>query len=351
MPTELPQENSEMAVVVTDSDSRVLYCNHVQAAKTGFAVNEIIGKKPGELWGGHMDRAFYETLWRTIKTDQRPFFGQANNQSRRDMAWTEQLSIAPALNKRGDSQFFIQMSAQTDNPRVRTAFEHEFLQTCEQQVQTPDRVISRFASWLSIAYEYTGQSLADFIHTHLIAPTAVRYQARTDDAELVARAQNDPNAFALLYKKYYAEIRHYFSLHLNTNHANADDFTQETFLSAYKTLKTYRQSNASYRTFLLRIAHNTLVDHYRKRQDILVDDWTVMERNGLDSCTHIIPSDQSGILTALKHLPAHEQRALRLKYERDFSTRQIASDMNKSENAVKLLISRGRKRLRDTFLP
>lgn len=339
-------DNSEMAVLITDENSRVVYCNDAHAVKTGFAVHEIVGKKPSELWGGHMDRSFYESMWRTIKTDRKPFFAHIQNNSRHDSSWTDNLSIGPVIDTERDELFFIQLSPRTEYSSTRAAFEREFLQTFEQQQNAPELAISRLSSLLSLPQKNEAATLAAFIHAQLIAPTAARYRARTDDAELVLSAQLDPNAFALLYKKYYSEIRHYFSLRINSHHASADDLAQETFLSAFKSLSQYRQSNASYRTFLMRIAHNTLVDQYRKRHDILVDDWTVLERSTLDTCSRAAAPDESGILARLTDLPSPEQHALRLKYEKDFSTRQIAADMNKTENAVKLLISRGRKRLR-----
>lgn len=53
-------------VVVTDPKGRVLYANHAVSTHTGFSEEECLGKKPGELWGGHMPKEFYQKMWHTI---------------------------------------------------------------------------------------------------------------------------------------------------------------------------------------------------------------------------------------------------------------------------------------------
>ncbi|MBI3421053.1 MAG: PAS domain-containing protein, partial [Candidatus Sungbacteria bacterium] len=41
-------------VVITDENANILYANKGVEQNTGFFVNEIIGKTPGDLWGGKM---------------------------------------------------------------------------------------------------------------------------------------------------------------------------------------------------------------------------------------------------------------------------------------------------------
>ena len=63
-------EHSLGMFVVTDRDGVALYANDGAARRTGYAVAETVGKKPGKLWGGHMPRVFYDHLWETIDAGQ-----------------------------------------------------------------------------------------------------------------------------------------------------------------------------------------------------------------------------------------------------------------------------------------
>jgi RNA polymerase sigma-70 factor (ECF subfamily) len=46
--------------------------------------------------------------------------------------------------------------------------------------------------------------------------------------------------------------------------ADAEDLTQEVFIKAFQTLRTYDAAQGSFGTWLSRVARNHLVDHYRR---------------------------------------------------------------------------------------
>jgi RNA polymerase sigma factor (sigma-70 family) len=59
--------------------------------------------------------------------------------------------------------------------------------------------------------------------------------------------------------------------------------------------------------------------------------------------------DRDALERAVAGLGAGEQEILRAFYVEDRPVAEIAERVGKSENAVKLVLSRSRKRLRDTF--
>ena len=81
------------------------------------------------------------------------------------------------------------------------------------------------------------------------------------DAELVARAQGDSEAFAALYRRYVTAIYRY-CFHRLSSHAAAEDATSEIFLKAFSGIRSYRNER-SFRSWLFAIAHNTVTDSYR----------------------------------------------------------------------------------------
>src|SRR5687767_9295395 len=74
-----------------------------------------------------------------------------------------------------------------------------------------------------------------------------------DDLTLVKRAQaGDTSAYDDLIRKYQERI--YATVyHMTSNHEDANDLTQETFIKAYKVLGSFK-GDASFYTWIYRIA-------------------------------------------------------------------------------------------------
>ncbi|MBK7874287.1 MAG: sigma-70 family RNA polymerase sigma factor [Planctomycetes bacterium] len=83
-----------------------------------------------------------------------------------------------------------------------------------------------------------------------------------DVEALVRRAQSgDRDAFDALVRAHFAAV--YAFLHrLVGNPEDAEDLAQETFVRAHRSLALYR-TEASFPTWLLRIAHHLAIDHRR----------------------------------------------------------------------------------------
>ena len=61
-------ENTMEGITITDKDSNILEVNDAFTRITGYARDEIIGKKPSILQSGLQDKGFYEAMWRSIMT-------------------------------------------------------------------------------------------------------------------------------------------------------------------------------------------------------------------------------------------------------------------------------------------
>lgn len=94
-------------IIITDPDARIVYANYAVQKNTGYNPNEIIGKNPGELWGGNMPEEFYEKMWTTIKTDKRPFVGEVKNVRKDGTEYWQELRVYPIFDKYGDIKIFI----------------------------------------------------------------------------------------------------------------------------------------------------------------------------------------------------------------------------------------------------
>jgi len=93
------------------------------------------------------------------------------------------------------------------------------------------------------------------------------------DAELIARAVvgDDRHAYAELVRRHQSAVRACLRRLTAGNHALADDLAQETFVLAWRNLKSFRQE-ARFSTWLYRIATNCWLADARKRKETLLGD-------------------------------------------------------------------------------
>ncbi len=176
------------------------------------------------------------------------------------------------------------------------------------------------------------------------APRARGTSEAERDRALVLAAKEDPAAFGALYRRYAQKIYNYFWYRVGHDRDVAEDLTQETFVRAFEHLRRYRQrSGTSYYAYLVRIAHNLLVNYYRTPRPIPleavgpvpVEIWEEIERKDL----------AEKLWRAIQQLPARERDILLMHYHMHFPVKKIARLIARSENAVKLALSRARKKL------
>src|SRR5258705_13645624 len=95
------------------------------------------------------------------------------------------------------------------------------------------------------------------------------------DAQLIARCVvgDDRHAFAELVKRHQSSVRACLRKLTSGNAALSDDLAQETFIQAWRNLKSFRQE-ARFSTWLYRIATNCWLADARKRKEELLGDRT-----------------------------------------------------------------------------
>ncbi|HVW67007.1 MAG TPA: PAS domain S-box protein [Candidatus Peribacteraceae bacterium] len=94
-------------VIITDKDGHILYANAAARKATGYKGYEMLGKNPGDLWGGHMEKDFYRNMWKRIKKEKKPFIGEVKNMSKDGKERIQELRISPVLDEKGGAAFFI----------------------------------------------------------------------------------------------------------------------------------------------------------------------------------------------------------------------------------------------------
>ena len=177
------------------------------------------------------------------------------------------------------------------------------------------------------------------------------------DAQLIARVviQDDRHAFSELVRRYQSAVRTTLRRLAAGNHALADDLAQETFMLAYRNLKSFRQE-ARFSTWLYRIATNAFLGHARKRKEELLGDRDGELADGDDGDTGGIdaagPDHTRGTTLrmdmdrALAVLSDHERAAIVQCYHNDLSHEEAALVLNCPVGTVKTHILRAKVKLK-----
>jgi len=348
--------NFSGTIIITDPNAVILYANPSVEERTGFSVAQAVGKRPGELWGGHMLREFYDRMWQTIREEKRPFVGEVKNKRTDGTFRRMGLHIAPIINRRNEAEYYIAIHPAVTTDVEERQFQQEFAEVfAPWHVSTSSETIAWLARWTKgeakltldeggVLHKTHLVDMVSFFRTELINPIAEKFQERKADAELVRLAQEKPSKFHLLYEKYQASVEQYFLRRLGGDVMLAEECTQETFIRAFRFLPQYHITNASYQTYLMRIAHNLLVSHYRKQAPLSLEEQegTLVSEDNYEGIF-----DQEELRQLLETVSDVERDILTMKYIDELSIRDIAVTLGKTENAVKLMLSRTRKKLRN----
>jgi len=98
------------------------------------------------------------------------------------------------------------------------------------------------------------------------APQAAAEPEEIDDLTLVRRSQKeDMRAYDVLVRRYQERI--YATVyHMTSNHEDANDLTQETFIKAFRALRSFK-GDSSFYTWIYRIAVNKTINFLKQRKN------------------------------------------------------------------------------------
>lgn len=167
---------------------------------------------------------------------------------------------------------------------------------------------------------------------------------------LVERARRDPEAFSDVYTLYYDRIYGYVYSRVQ-NRETAEDITADSFMLALEHLGKYEWRNVPFGAWLFRIAANQVVGHYRRLRTFQhLDESLAYDQAGPEEEVLRLYAAEE-VRQAVGSLKVDQQRAMDLRYRHDMRAREIASQMGRTEAAVKLLLHRALHTLRARMLP
>lgn len=178
---------------------------------------------------------------------------------------------------------------------------------------------------------------------------------RSDDTLMLAYRDGDAAAFEVLYGRYRKSLYRYFYYALRGDRSLADDLYQDVWSRIIDSKERYRRG-AGFRRYLFRIAHNRLVDHWRRagRQSEQAEE--NLER--FPDCASGTPETETErdqqcqtLMNALAQLPQDQREAFLLQQEAGLTLLQIAQRTEVGRETVKSRLRYAVNKLRAQLRP
>lgn len=177
-----------------------------------------------------------------------------------------------------------------------------------------------------------------------------------DDALLVLRSRDSPEAFAELYDRHAASLHRYVTRRLGAD--LADDVVGETFLIAFRRRGGYDTGRAEARPWLYGIAANLISRHRRSE----LRAYRALARSGADPVAQGYAADPDAVdgrltaqaagaalSSALRGLSDGDRHVLLLIAWEDFSYEEVADALGIPVGTVRSRLNRARRKMRSAL--
>ena len=183
-------------------------------------------------------------------------------------------------------------------------------------------------------------------------------QAETDEQLVRKSQQDDERAFGELVSRYESKV-YSLALKMLRNPEDAEDVLQDTFLRAYRGIKSFK-GNSTFSTWIYRITANSALMRLRKRQlpTVSIDD--ADEREAPINIADWAPGPveqmlnqetQAAMTEAIDSLPPEFRQVFVLRDIEELSNAEVAEILDLSVAAVKSRLHRARLKVRNRLAP
>ena len=158
---------------------------------------------------------------------------------------------------------------------------------------------------------------------------------------LVGAAERESVDWDAVYQEELPRVYNFFRYRVG-NPATAEDLTSLAFEKAWRARRRYRRDRAAVSTWLLAIARNVAIDHYRQpRIELPIGDADVAsDATETPETSAVRRSDLRRLETLMGGLPPRESELLALKFGAGATNRAIAKLTGLSESNVGTILHR-----------
>ncbi len=167
------------------------------------------------------------------------------------------------------------------------------------------------------------------------------------DHELVqSYIKGNEESLKILIKRHKSKVYSYIRFTMKDKDL-ADDFFQDTFIKVINTLRLGRyDEKGKFLPWVMRIAHNLMIDHFRKQKNMQKVNVRSKDNEELDIFDRIDSKEMNveqqmvdsqiklDVLKLIDYLPAEQKEVVLLRHFEDMSFKEIAEQKNISINTA-----------------
>lgn len=162
----------------------------------------------------------------------------------------------------------------------------------------------------------------------------------SEEVLLAAAMQYDEAALSELYDRYEAKIFNYIYRRTG-DEALAEDFTAQVFLKMLESIRDQKAWHSSFSGWLYRIAHNLVIDHYRRKgrqSTVDIDEAAPTASEAHDPEVTVGQTlDAEHLRAAIRRLTDEQAEVVSLRFLEGYSINEVATMMNRTDGAIKAL--------------
>ena len=175
---------------------------------------------------------------------------------------------------------------------------------------------------------------------------------KSTDIDIIIRKAKEGKdmAYTQLLNMYWKDVHRFLSQKTNDEN-EAEDITIRAFSRAFDKINTYDESY-KFKTWLLTIANNLLIDQFRKKKtetvsihkkENEVNKIKDNEPSPVDQL--IIKQNLAKLLAYIKQLKPHYQEIINLRFFQEMSYKEMAEELNEPMSTIKVKLLRAKKLL------
>ncbi len=150
-----------------------------------------------------------------------------------------------------------------------------------------------------------------------------------------------------MYEKYADDIFRYIYVHVN-DRQTAEDLTADTFMRAWKKLDSFDFKHA--RGWLYKIAHNLVIDFWRKKKPLNLDEAFEAEDDKPTLQDEVDKNlEHNRLHSSLKKLPKDMRSVVAMRFLLGYSVRKTAKSLELSEANVRVMQFRALKKMKEAL--
>lgn len=164
--------------------------------------------------------------------------------------------------------------------------------------------------------------------------------------------QSQEERLAALFDSCYPRLARYAYARTG-DHTDAEDIASEVFMRALESLDSYQERGLPMEAWLFRIAHNLVVDRFRRASRFERVEEPVEGLPDSPDPAHVAEEClmMADVRTAMDHLTPEQRDVVTLRFFGGLASREVAAALHKSDGAVREMQRAALEKLRGLLAP